>query len=294
MRATDTAGNTDPTPAIRAFTVDATPPVVTITAPEEGATLVVGQSVLALYGCAEESGGSGLASCVGSVANGAAVDTAGLGVKTFMVTSTDNAGNTQARTARYTVVKGATTTTLRSSVNPSVSAQTLTYTATVAVVAPASGPLSGTVAFTDGASTIAGCAVALVSGQATCMVSYPSPGMHAIKATYSGNSLFMGSSSATLTQTVNKADTKLVASKATRTLAKVTFSATLTRVFDAAPLAGKTVAFKIAGSTVCSATTNTAGKAGCTVIGLVIGSGTYTAAYAGDSTYKSINATAQP
>jgi Big-like domain-containing protein len=64
------------------------------------------------------------------------------------------------------------------------------------------------------------------------------------------------------------------------------------RVSDAAPVAGRTVVFKVAGQTICSATTSSAGKASCTVNAIVIGSGSYSASFAGDGTYLPSSATA--
>lgn len=80
---------------VRRFTpvVDATEPTVTVTSPAGDAVVVQGASVTADYACADEVGGSGLASCVGPVADGAAIDTATLGTHPFSVTGTDHAGN---------------------------------------------------------------------------------------------------------------------------------------------------------------------------------------------------------
>jgi hypothetical protein len=84
--------------------VDETDPVATIATPEEGAVYERGQSVTANYSCADEPGGSGIESCVGDVANGAAVDTSTLGDHTFTVQATDRAGNTGSKTVNYRVV----------------------------------------------------------------------------------------------------------------------------------------------------------------------------------------------
>ncbi len=81
---------------------DSTPPTVTITSPTDGQPLVKGGSVAAAFSCAD-SGGSGLASCTGTVANGSPLDTATVGQKTLTVTATDNAGNTTTVTRSYSV-----------------------------------------------------------------------------------------------------------------------------------------------------------------------------------------------
>ena len=57
-----------------------------------------------------------------------------------------------------TVDLGSTTTVVGSSVNPSVSGESVTYTATVSVVVPAAGMPIGAVNFEDGGATITGCA----------------------------------------------------------------------------------------------------------------------------------------
>lgn len=84
--------------------VDETSPTVSVTTPAEGATYELGAQVLADYQCADEPNGSGLDSCDGSAADGAAVDTGSLGQKTFTVDASDHAGNTESKSVSYTVV----------------------------------------------------------------------------------------------------------------------------------------------------------------------------------------------
>jgi len=86
------------------YSEDSTPPALTLTTPAEGAVYTLNQVVLADYACADEPGGSGLASCVGDVPDGAAIDTASVGPNTFTVTTEDNTGNTASLTAAYSVV----------------------------------------------------------------------------------------------------------------------------------------------------------------------------------------------
>src|SRR5215213_422076 len=82
---------------------DSTKPTISITTPANGATYAPGQAVAASYSCADEAGGSGLKSCVGTVANGANIDTATLGQNSFTVTAKDNANNSDTKTVTYTV-----------------------------------------------------------------------------------------------------------------------------------------------------------------------------------------------
>jgi Tol biopolymer transport system component len=83
---------------------DLTAPTITIAAPAQGATYPLGQLLRAAYSCADEAGGSGLASCDGDLPVGAAIDTASLGTKAFTVNAGDLAGNSASLTSTYTVV----------------------------------------------------------------------------------------------------------------------------------------------------------------------------------------------
>jgi hypothetical protein len=91
------SASVDPGPA------DTTPPTITLNSPADGATYSEGQAVIASYSCADESGGSGLASCTGTVTSGSAISTAGSGTQTFTVTAKDHAGNTTTKSLHYAV-----------------------------------------------------------------------------------------------------------------------------------------------------------------------------------------------
>jgi hypothetical protein len=100
-----------------------------------------------------------------------------------------------------TVNKASTKTTVVSSHNPSVFGQSVTFTATLAAVAPGSGTPTGTVTFKNGA-TVLGTGT-LSGGKATFSTSTLTRGAHSITAGYSGSVSDLGSTSAVLTQTVN-------------------------------------------------------------------------------------------
>ena len=105
VTATDGAG-AQRTETHRYTVVDKTKPSVTVTTPPEGATYIQGQAVTADYACADEGGGSGLASCVGTVADGAALNTSTLGgSRPFSVTATDGAGNARTVDRPYAVTQ---------------------------------------------------------------------------------------------------------------------------------------------------------------------------------------------
>ena len=80
---------------------DLTDPVVTITTPADAGTYGQGTVVAADYECTDSQ--SGIASCVGTVADGAPIDTSTLGLHSFTVDAEDNAGNTTSVTHNYTV-----------------------------------------------------------------------------------------------------------------------------------------------------------------------------------------------
>jgi probable HAF family extracellular repeat protein len=84
---------------------DTTAPTAMLT-PANSTSYLEGAVVTVGYSCADEPGGSGLASCVGSVPNGSTPDTsaAALGSHTLSVTATDHAGNTATTSATYQVV----------------------------------------------------------------------------------------------------------------------------------------------------------------------------------------------
>jgi len=83
---------------------DTTAPTVTITSPANGDTYKIGQQVAAAYSCTDP-GGSGVATCAGTVAQGAMIDTAAAGPHTFTVNATDNAGNPGSASVNYNVVE---------------------------------------------------------------------------------------------------------------------------------------------------------------------------------------------
>jgi hypothetical protein len=95
-----------------------------------------------------------------------------------------------------------TTTSLTSSLNPSVRGQQVTFTATVKPSSGAGTP-TGTVTFLDGSSTL-GSSTLNASGVATLSVANLSVGTHSITARYGGDTNYNGSTSAVLSQTVKR------------------------------------------------------------------------------------------
>ena len=84
------------------FKVDGGGPVVTITSPTSGAVYAPGQSVAAAFSCNDGTGGSGVATCVGTAAVGQPIDTTP-GTHVFSVTGIDGAGNVTTASVTYSV-----------------------------------------------------------------------------------------------------------------------------------------------------------------------------------------------
>ena len=183
------------------------------------------------------------------------------------------------------VSRGNTSTTLTSSVDPSVVWQSVTYTATVS---PATA--TGTVAFDDAGTPIAGCTAQPVgSGTATCIhAGYATAGTDSITATYSGDGNYLQSASSSFNQVIDKMGTTqtttAVSSSSDPSIAGegVTYTATV-----GPATATGTVAFEEAGAPIagCIARSVSSGTAMCTVAGLSAGGHWVKAVYSGDSNY---------
>ncbi len=105
---------------------DLNPPTVSITSPTNGQQVITGSTINAAYSCAD-TGGSGLATCTGTVPNGSPINTAA-GYHTFTVTATDNRGNPTTETFGY-FARSSNTPTVTSSaaVNDTYTSSTTNY-----------------------------------------------------------------------------------------------------------------------------------------------------------------------
>jgi hypothetical protein len=100
----DQLGNCATAGPVTGIMVDEAPPVITLSAPQQDAVYEVGQQATAGYTCTD--GGSGVASCSGTVADGAPLDTSTTGTFSFTVDATDNVGNSTSTTVSYDVIVG--------------------------------------------------------------------------------------------------------------------------------------------------------------------------------------------
>jgi hypothetical protein len=240
----------------------------------------------AIGGCTSVAlNGTGVATCTDAALTG--------GSHTILASYGGDANyNASSGSLAQTVNKDNSTTSLTSSANPSTTGQSVTFTATVAAVAPATGTPTGTVSFTSNGGAISGCSsVALSGGTATCTTTTLAVGTDSIAAAYSGDSNF-NSSSGSLTETVNKGSstTSLTSSANPSTTGQsVTFTATVAAVAPATGTPTGSVSFTSNGSAItgCTTVALSGSTATCTTTTLAVGSDSITAAYSGDSNFNS-------
>jgi len=107
-----------------------------------------------------------------------------------------------------TISQAISTTTVYASVSTVAAGGRVTYLATVAASVGGLPEATGTVAFSDDATPISGCGTQPVShGRATCTVSYPAAGVHAITAAYTGDPTRSASVSASFIEKISNAST---------------------------------------------------------------------------------------
>jgi Bacterial Ig-like domain (group 3)/FG-GAP-like repeat len=225
----------------------------------------------------------GLSLGTGTIVSGTvSVTTTALVPPSDVITATYN-GDTNytsaVGTTTQTVAKASLTSTLTSSVNPSLPGSSVTFTDTL------SNHGTGTVTFTSGATTLGTSAVS--SGIATLATSALPLGSDPITATYSGDGDF-NSSVATLTQTVAK--TTPTVTVTTSGPSVFGNSVTITASVPNGPTG--TFAITSGGVTLGTGTiTSSNGTVIITTTVLPVGSDLITATYSGDSTNNSATGT---
>jgi large repetitive protein len=308
LGATTTAISSNANPSVSGETVTFTA-TVSANAPATGTpTGTVTFSVTGAGGAVTCNGGN-----TGTLSGGKATCsiTGQAAQSTYTVRATYNADTNYSGSAAtpltQTVGLGSTTTGLTSNVNPAVSGQTVTFTATVAPVAPATGTPTGTATFAVTGSTGAvtcngGNTVTLSGGTATCSITgLASQSTYTVRATYNGDSNYSGTLATPLTETVDLgATTTAISSNANPSVSgeTVTFTATVSASTPATGTPTGSVTFAVtgsAGAVACSkgnTVTLSGGTATCAITG-VASQSTYSvhASFSGDSNYSASTAT---
>ena len=186
------------------------------------------------------------------------------------------------------------TTTLVSSTNPSVFGQSVTFTATVAAVAPGTGTPTGTVTFNDGTTTL-GTGTLNGSGVATFSTSTLTVGTHSITAVYGGDTNFTTSTSTRRLpggEPGEHDDHGGLECQPQRVGQSVTFTATVAAVSPGAGTPTGTVTFKDGTTTLGTGTLNGSGVATFSTSTLAVGTHSITAVYGGDTNFTTSTSSA--
>jgi Bacterial Ig-like domain (group 3) len=188
-----------------------------------------------------------------------------------------------------TAESGATTTTLISSVNPSVSGKPVAFTATVSQQSGGVIP-TGKVEYLNGTTVLA--TMTLTSGSARFVTTKLPSGTNVITAVYLGDSSHSGSTSLPVNQFVLTATTTALTSSVNPSIYgnAVTFSATVTSALGAPPN-GESVTFML-GTTVLGTAALSNGTANFPISTLGAGTKAVKAVYGGDATFASSTSTA--
>ncbi|HEY7209112.1 MAG TPA: Ig-like domain repeat protein [Bryobacteraceae bacterium] len=228
-------------------------------------------------------GSAGVNATTGKAMFATSVLTAGNHSITAVYSGGVNRAGSNSAVLTETVNRAATTTSLSSSLNPSIYEKAVTFTATI-VPASGSGPIGGTVTFKDGGTTLAATPVSGATGKATLTTSALLAGSHSITATYNGDANRLMSNSAAITETVNKGTTKTTLSSSANPSshgAAVTFTAAIIPEFGGRPIGG-TVTFKDGAMTLGTADIDkTTAKATFATSALTAGNHSITATYGG-------------
>jgi hypothetical protein len=186
--------------------------------------------------------------------------------------------------SNITIKKIDSATTLTGTPGPSVFGQAAKFTATVSA---AGGTPSGTVTFKDGNTSIG--TASLSGGKATLNYCGLTAGTHTITAVYGGSTNYNGSTSASVSQVVSKADTSMSVTSSSGTIKAgktVTFTATINVLSPGGGNPGGMITF-MDGTRTIGTSTLSCGKATLNLSSLARGTHTIKAVYGGDGNFNS-------
>ena len=209
------------------------------------------------------------------------------------VSATDVAAALSAATSASVMVnKPVSATSLGSSQNPAVFGQSVTFTATVT---GGSGTPTGTVNFKDGATVIASAIPLDGSGVASFTPASLTVATHTISAVYSGSAVYNASTSANLSQVVNKASTAVALASSLNPScsgAAVMFTATVSAVAPGSGQPFGNVDFKDGSNVIASnVPLNVSGVATFTTPSLSAANHNMTAVYKGNGNFNTSTST---
>ncbi|HYP15294.1 MAG TPA: hypothetical protein VEQ63_15300, partial [Bryobacteraceae bacterium] len=210
----DKAGNIA-TNTANGINIDKTAPAITLTAPASASSYYVGQLVNAAYGCTDAASGVASAGCIGTVANGSAINTTGVGTtKSFIVNAADMAGNTATISRTYSISAIPSTVSGGLSAGSVQFSDRVTLTALVGAIANTGGVLSGGVTLRIGSQVVAtGLPIAAAAaGIPVAMLNPNLPaGTYAVTAEFvSTNPNYAGASNLLGNLTVTREDTPTI------------------------------------------------------------------------------------
>jgi hypothetical protein len=221
----------------------------------------------------------------GSGSCGISVSAAGPHTLTATYNGSTNFSLSASAGVAQTVDQASTTTTITSQTpKTSVAGQAVTVKFSVAAVSPGKGTPTGNVMVSDGTGDT--CTATVAAG--TCSITFPTVGGKNLTASYSGDTNFLASTSASVTQTVNQASTKTtitVHSPNTSVAGQaVTFMFAVVPVSPGSGTPTGNFTVSDAAGDKCSATVATGS---CIITYATSGNKSMTASYAGDSNFTS-------
>lgn len=222
---------------------------------------------------------------------GAAITTNALGIGNHSITATYSgdanflATTSGART--HTVRQGRAGVTLSTSKNPTVFGEPIAFTATVGA-APGAPAATGQVRFTADGVTL-GTAALSAAGTATLSGAGLSVGPHDVTATYTGDSSYLESTSAAITQRVKKGDVTVVVPPPvapTTSGGEVIVNANIAVLAPASGTPSGNVQFAVDGAPLGAPVPISGGLASIRTTALAVGTSQITAHYLGDQNFN--------